>query len=289
MRNNMRKGFTIIEVILMMSILAIILPTLPLLVFKSANAIKELKDTQYYAHGYTATMLTANKLWDENNVNDVSLTGKYYVLNSNSLNNQNPNLNCVNNYRNGHYRAKNRRKCSTTGSIVSAIGMDAGESVFARNLDDIDDFNNTSYRLIAEDKVNANLLAEITLNAPAGVDPWDWIKQILSEPYNDSSPAADITAIATKYAITEALVTKWFQTLANVKIETSVEFVDYSILANVINTEQINTTGDTTDIKRITVRITDLQEKEQDVRKVITYYYYATNIGTDIPLVKVNN
>lgn len=287
---RMRPAFTIIEVIFMMSVLAVVLPTLPLLIFKSAHAVKELQHTQYYANGYTNTMLTVNKLWDEQNANDLAMSGKYYVLNSDAVSNQNANLDCVNNYRAGHYQAKNRRKCSTTGGLVSAIGLD-GEAIDAFNLNDIDDFDGTQYRIIPTNRLTPAFEAEINAVLPAGENTWEWLQKILSEPFDELNPAPSLAAISAKYGITIPQAQRWVQNLPTVQIATTVEFIDYiKPNFNTIATGTITPlVGATTDIKRVTVTITDLTDKNLDTRKEITYYYYATNIGTDIPLVKVNN
>lgn len=76
------------------------------------------------------------------------------------------------------------------------------------------------------------------------------------------------------------------------EIITKVEYINYVFNngTNTITTNVVNTNvTETTDVKRITLQITDFKDKNPEFREVYTYFYYATNIGTDIPLVKVNN
>jgi len=225
---RMRKGATLLELIFMIVVLSIALPILPMIVKKSSESIMEIKQATYFSTGYSVVNSIINKLWDEKNVNDVEISGKYFVLGSAATTNQNSLLDCTNNYRAGHYQEENRRKCTTTGTIVSNIGLDGAESVAANDLDDIDDFDNVT------------------------------------------------------------------QTLGNgrLQIKSDVDFIDYKITTagnvSTIDASVVNTTA-TTDIKRVTVTLTDLTNKNTDTRKEIKYYYFATNIGTDIPLIKVNN
>jgi type II secretory pathway pseudopilin PulG len=287
---KMRKGFTIIEVIFMMSILAIILPTLPLLVMKSSDAIKEIKDTEYYSNGFTSTILTINKLWDENNTDDIETSGKYYVLETDATTNDNNLLNCINNYRQGHYQAKNRRKCTTEGKTASTLGLDTGETYTNGEIDDIDDFDVTEYRIIPENKLTPEFETEVSNANTSGEDDWVWLKQILAEPVDENDIDASVTVIANKYSITEDLARKWVIIMPTLKVSTVINYIDYKKpSADDIDTSILNNSGNKTDIKRVTVILTDLTDKNRDTRKEIRYYYYATNIGTDIPLVKVND
>lgn len=291
-RLNTKKGFTIIEVIFMMVVLAIILPTLPLLQFKSSSAIQLLQDTKYYSNGYSQVNLVINKLWDNNNSTDLINTGKYYVLNTDATTNQNDLLNCTDNYRNGNYKAKNRRKCSKNG-IASAIGTDTGENNINFNFNDIDDFNNLTYRIIPKDLITPELEAEINTVLPVGETTYEWLQKILSEPFDETNVAGSIATIVAKYpTLTTNLATKWITILPTTQVQVQVDYIDYStgVVAGVeeINTNIVNV-ANTTDIKRVTITVTDLKDKNINTRNEYTYRYYATNIGTDIPLVKVNN
>ena len=291
----MKKAFSLIETIFTLIIMSTIMLTLPILISKSVESIKELKRTSHFQNAKTQVRLTLNKMWDENNVEEYEDTQKYSVLVSTSTDNNNSLLDCTSNYRDGHYEEVNRRKCNTEDLEASVIGLDGTESPQDLNLDDIDDFNNVEQRIIDYDKLKTSTIDAVddaSGNTGDGTVIRNYINKILSEPLTSDS-SVTISSLATDYDLTEEIITEIMITLAYLKIDTSIEYIDYlrkeetdtsTNITTITVNPNIVATSETTDIKKITIKVTELK----DNNSTIQYHYYSTNIGTDQVLKRLN-
>ena len=132
----MKRSFSITEMVIAIVIIGISFSVLPQIIQINVSSIQSALQTQGFYHGVSKIKIILSKAWDENNVNDLEEKGIYYVLNTQEDHRQN--LECVNGIRQGHYRGKNRRKCSN--NQASNIGHDNGENDY----NDIDDFDSSS-------------------------------------------------------------------------------------------------------------------------------------------------
>ena len=136
------RGFSIIELIMVIIIISISFMAVPTVLQVSSNAVDSIDDAKASIHAVSKVEIILNKAWDEENVDDLELDDKYYVLSTDESDSSGDVLYCDNKLRNGHYGAKNRRMCEVVGGVnksATSIGADSGES--NGYYDDTDDFN----------------------------------------------------------------------------------------------------------------------------------------------------
>jgi len=139
-----KRGFTLIELILMVIVMGIAFATLPAILGVSARSVENVSDVRGIYHGAAKMQVVLSKPWDEGNVDDFGLSGIYYVLRSAESDMPGDALYCDNNKtRQGHYPGLDRRMCDqnpASNSATAAFGLETGETV----ADDLDDFDGDS-------------------------------------------------------------------------------------------------------------------------------------------------
>jgi Tfp pilus assembly protein PilV len=134
----MRRGFTIIELIVMMVVMGIAFATLPMILQVSGESAGRVSDLRGLYHGVAKMQVVLGKPWDEANVDDFQTGGIYYVLRTQESDVPGDALYCDNDKnRSGHYPGFNRRMCEN--AAASALLGRAGDAM--ADYDDIDDFN----------------------------------------------------------------------------------------------------------------------------------------------------
>jgi len=166
-----RRGFTLIEMILMIVILGIAFTTLPIILGVSGRSAGGIADVRGLFHGVAKLQVALSKPWDQANVDDFDTAGIYYVIGTLESNSPNPpgNLlacNINNKTRRGHYPGRDRRMCEPgiTATPQNAFA-DGG-------FDDLDDFDGVM---------------------EANVEGYDVNTSVDYVPYIDASPAAMTT------------------------------------------------------------------------------------------------
>jgi len=139
-----RSGFSLIELVFSIIIIAISLMSIPMLMGESnkANEYSLIQESVMAARTKLGNILTFQ--WDENStiINGGALEGLRVIDTNGSLD-----LNRSNGtYRVGHSHGVDRRKFDINDTFAQPIGPDAGD---AGDLDDIDDFDGDVARLIA--------------------------------------------------------------------------------------------------------------------------------------------
>ena len=122
-----RSAFSVVEMIVTMTIISLSFAVLPQIMEISSKSVESTKQSEGFYHGVAKAKIILAKAWDENVVDDFETKGFYGVLETNETS-----LACP---RAGHYSGDGRRKCSSGLAASATIGQDGGD------FDDIDDFN----------------------------------------------------------------------------------------------------------------------------------------------------
>lgn len=210
-----RRGFTLLEMIVMIVVLGIAFATLPMILGVSAATVASVADVRGMYHGAAKMQIVLNKPWDEGNVDDFDTGGIYYVLRTGESDAPGERLYCDNDKnRSGHYPGLDRRMCESADA--SGIGREGG------SYDDIDDF----------------------ADAPS---------DSVGDGYTVS---ADVVYVGYR----EGPVVSFFKTEGTV--------------------------AGTSNIKKVTVTVS---ERSDPACSLVTYRYYAANIGQPKPYIKRND
>lgn len=325
----MKKAFSIIEIVFLIVIIGISIPIIPVIINLSNQSIENLLKSSDIDKSYTKLMFSAKKLWDENNNNDVNISGNYYVLRTNEITN---NLECVvgTNYRLGHFETINRRKCNiddtVTATLSTALGLDGTETPLNQN--DIDDFNNQLTYIVSNNgwisSINVdkhilpstgsiNLYINSTEDLGVFADNALSIKvqigNTIETLYNVSATSNEKTihfskpiSVSMDGETLKLIDNELSGNITNVsgnelnknyllknEIISEVEYISYTYnaVSKVIDAT-VTSSATTTNIKRLKVTLKNLQLSDEEEDDTFSFYYFATNIGTDIPLVRVN-
>jgi type II secretory pathway pseudopilin PulG len=139
-----RSAFSVVEMIITMTIIGLSFAVLPQILDISSKSIKNIKESEGFYHGVAKIKIILAKAWDEQNVDDFEKEGVYYVLKTDESSGND--LKCP---RQGHYSGEGRRKCGN--SFASSIGQDSGD------FDDIDDFDGKEDSSIQFYSINSNI------------------------------------------------------------------------------------------------------------------------------------
>ncbi len=137
-----KKGFTFIELVLAIIVMAIALMSVPLMLSQASNSNQFSLNQEVLLASFTKMEDILSYAWDEKQTGDSTVKKVLDVTNGNTNLNRYPNSNS--NRRIGHFIGNYRRKFYSTITYASAIGTDIDDN---GTKNDIDDFNDTNYTM----------------------------------------------------------------------------------------------------------------------------------------------
>jgi len=138
----MRRGFTLIELIITIVIMAGIFAVIPRIVFATAKSDRFAMQQDALMQALSMTTIASRLAWDENNTDHLDILqtdSAAYACDP------------VLRFRPGSYIGANGRMCEQSLTATAAPGAESGESDY-RLYDDIDDFDGTDVNASVPDR-----------------------------------------------------------------------------------------------------------------------------------------
>lgn len=275
----MKKAFTLIELVFSIVVVGLAVLSIPLIVRQSSVNTVASQNVFGYYNALTLLETIKNKPWDEANVLDYNTSGEYYILQTNDADNTNPQEN--------NSCAPDTTKKDPSVKI-SSIGTKKGLGDANRRR-----MCDPTYRQPTQIIKNQNL---------ASINNFDSYVSIIKGEQQGGTQAgndiyklqADINYVTIRYAPYANAVTRTINEADGID-----KFLEQAApLGNGPGLDVVNNKTNPRDVKQIKITLLKIDPNNppdpnnpspaNDENIIATYYYYAANIGTDVPFSKDN-